>query len=194
MDERSYRLLMMIMLTLLALASIAAGGEGAPGSLYSDKRALKQNDVVTILLMEYTQGSNSANTDGETRHDLQVTSSSSGLLDFIPGLGLDSKIDSDQRARGATSRQGTLRGKMSAQIVDILPNGNLKIEGKRTVEINGEEQTTILTGVVRPRDILSDNTVYSYLIADASISYRGRGMVNDAAKTGILSRFINWLF
>jgi len=91
-------------------------------------------------------------------------------------------------------RAAPLRGKMSAQIVDILPNGNLKIEGKRTVEINGEEQTTILTGVVRPRDILSDNTVYSYLIADASISYRGRGMVNDAAKPGILSRFINWLF
>jgi len=62
------------------------------------------------------------------------------------------------------------------------------------VEINGEEQTTVLSGIVRARDIQSDNTVYSYLIADASIAYRGRGLVNDAGKPGILSRFINWLF
>jgi flagellar L-ring protein precursor FlgH len=83
---------------------------------------------------------------------------------------------------------------MSARIIELLSNGDLKIEGRRMVEINGEEQITVLTGIVRPSDVLADNTVYSFLIADASISYRGRGLVDDAAKPGILSRFVNWLF
>jgi len=76
----------------------------------------------------------------------------------------------------------------------MLPNDQLKLEGQRKVVINGEEQTTVLSGVVRRTDILSDNTVFSYLISDATISFKGRGVVDQASKPGYISRFINWLF
>lgn len=182
---------------LLAAAGLAAAQDrpfDAPPSLFSDKRAFKPYDVVTILLMEYTSASNEARTDSDMRHMFEADSKTTGWLDFIPGLGLDAGIDSEQRARGTTSRQGSLRGKISARVVEMLPNGDLRLEGQRTVEINGEEQIIVLSGVVRPSDIRADNTVYSYLIADASITYRGRGMVNDVVRPGILSRLIGWIF
>lgn len=195
MDERQERILWMMMVTLLALAALTAAQPAVqPVSLFTDKRAFHLNDVVTILLMEFTSGTNQATTDSDTRHQVDVKNAVSGALDFLPGLGMDAGIDSEQRARGTTTRQGSLRGKMSARIVEILPNGTLRLEGRRTVEINGEEQITILTGIVRPSDIRADNTVYSYLIADASITYRGRGVVDQAARPGLLSRFFNWLF
>jgi len=101
MDERQQRLCLMMLLTLLALASLAAAEQGAPRSLFADKRALEVGDVVTILLMEYTQGSNSASTDGETRHNFQFDNSSSGLMDFIPGFGLaTSAPGARRRGRG----------------------------------------------------------------------------------------------
>jgi len=196
-DNRVEQILWMTLAVLMVLAVVSSAQEpvfaSAP-SLFSDKRAYRVNDVLTILLMEYTQGTNQANTDSDVEHNLQLKGGSSGWLDFIPGLGLDAGVNSEQRSQGSTTRQGTLRGKMSARIIELLSNGDLKIEGRRMVEINGEEQITVLTGIVRPSDVLADNTVYSFLIADASISYRGRGLVDDAAKPGILSRFVNWLF
>ncbi|MBM3328386.1 MAG: flagellar basal body L-ring protein FlgH [Calditrichaeota bacterium] len=166
----------------------------APASLFADQRAFRIGDVVTILLMEYTSGSNEATTNSDLEHLIEATSASSGVLSAIPGLGLKSSLSSDSKAKGGTSRSGQLRGKMAARVVEMLPNGNLKLEGQRKVEVNGEEQITVLTGLVRPRDILSDNSVFSYLIADAAISYKGRGVVDQAQKPGLIIRFFNWLF
>ena len=197
MDDRNEKILVMILLTLLVLASIAAAqGQPTshPPSLFADKRAFQVGDIITILLMEYTEGSNASTTNNDFEHRVEMKNSVSGALDFLPILGLDAGIDSDQRAKGNTSRQGSLRGKMSALVVEVLPNGNLVLEGQRTVEVNGEQQITILRGVVRPSDIIGDNTVYSYLIADANITYRGKGVVDQATRPGILSRIIGWLF
>ncbi len=197
MEERNQKILVMILLTLLALAAIAAAQEPVsshPQSLFADKRAFQVGDVVTILLMEYTKGSNEATTDNDFEHRIDISNSATGALDFIPGLGLDAGIDSDQRARGSTTREGSLKGKISALVIEVLSNGNLRLEGQRTVEVNGEQQLTILTGIVRSSDIRADNTVYSYLIADAAITCRGKGVVDQATRPGILSRIIGWLF
>ncbi|MBM3327486.1 MAG: flagellar basal body L-ring protein FlgH [Calditrichaeota bacterium] len=192
-------LLSMCLLASLTLAqppavSSVSASRPAPTSLFADQRAFRPGDVVTILLMEYTTGSNEASTNADLEHLIEATNAGSGSLASIPALGLKAGLSSDQKARGGTSRSGTLRGKMAARVVEIMPNGNLRLEGMRRINVNGEEQTTILTGVVRPRDILSDNSVYSYLIADAAISYKGKGVVDEAQRPGILLRFINWLF
>jgi len=186
-----------ILLTLLAVASIAAAQEldfQPPPSLFTDKRAFRVGDVVTILLQEYTTGSNQARTDNDFSNLYEIKNAAGGKLDFLPGLKLKTEITGDNQNEGATSRTGRLTGKLAASVMEILPNGNLRLEGRKSVEVNGEQQITILTGIVRPADIRADNSVYSYLIADAAITYRGMGVVDKAARPGLLSRFLAWLF
>jgi len=149
---------------------------------------------VTILLMEYSQGTNEASTNAGFENLFEASSGTSGGADFLGSFGLKTGITNDSKSAGTTTRQGSLKGKISARVVELLPNDQLKLEGQRKVIINGEEQVTILSGIVRRSDIQADNTVYSYLISDAAISYRGRGVVDQAAKPGYITRFINWLF
>jgi len=83
---------------------------------------------------------------------------------------------------------------MTAKVVEVLPNGNLVIEGRQTIVINGEEQVIVVSGIVRPQDIEPDNTVLSTYIADATIVYNGTGPIGDAQEPGLLTRLLNWLF
>lgn len=191
-------LMRIIVVSVILISTQVACGEDvfdkAPPSLFTDKRALEVGDIVTILLMEHTSGSNEAMTNSNFEHSLEAKNAATDFLDFLPGLGLDAGVESDQKAKGLTSRQGSLKGKISARVVEVLPNGMLRLEGQRSVEVNGEKQITILNGLVRPSDVRANNTVYSYNIADASITYRGKGVIDQASKPGILSRIINWLF
>jgi len=183
-----------ILTCLLVSSALAQTPTLTPVSLFSDRKAVEVGDVVTILLMEYSSGSNEAATNTGIENMFDASAGGSGGADFLGSFGLKAGAKNDSKSNGGTSRQGSLRGKLSAKIVELLPNDHVKLEGQRKVVINGEEQATILAGVVRRTDIQSDNTVYSYLISDATISYKGVGIVDQAAKPGIITRFINWLF
>jgi len=183
-----------VIASLLASAALAETSTPMPCSLFSDRKAIQIGDVVTILLMEYSSGSNEAATNTAVEGTFDASAGGSGGADFLGSFGLKAGVKNDAKSNGGTSRQGSLRGKLSAKVVELLPNGQLKLEGQRKVVINGEEQATILAGIVRRTDIQSDNTIYSYLISDATISYKGVGIVDQAAKPGVITRFINWLF
>lgn len=165
-----------------------------PPSLYCDKRAIQVGDIVTILIVEQSTGSNESSTNSNFEDQFEGTAAGTGSLDFISGLGFQSGFSGDQEAKGKTTRAGSLQGKLSARVIEVYENGMLYLEGQRTLAVNGEEQVTILNGLVRPKDISASNTVYSYLIADAKITYRGKGTVNQASKPGIFSRLLSWLF
>ena len=76
---------------------------------------------------------------------------------------------------------------------NVLPNGNLLIEGKRSIFINDEKKNIVITGIVRPEDISTDNTVSSSYVADAQITYEGFGPLTDKTKPGFLSRVLDWI-
>ncbi len=194
--EKMKPFLIMVLFSLICFSSSVAQDLTSKRfiSLFSDKKAFNQGDIVTILLMEFTSGSNEATTNSKFENQMELSSSGAGSMDFIPGLGFSGGLSSDQKSNGGTTRQGSLKGKVSAQIIDELPNGLLKIEGQRSMIVNGEEQITLLSGFIRPNDISATNTVYSYLIADASITYLGKGIVKDAISPGLISRFFGWLF
>lgn len=97
-------------------------------------------------------------------------------------------------ASGSTARGGTLEAKMTTRVVEIFPNGNLRIEGRQRIVINGEDQEIVVSGVVRPRDISPDNTVLSTYVADAEIVFNGTGVVGDKQTPGLLTRLLDWLF
>jgi len=103
---------------------------------------------------------------------------------------LENKYD----GAASTVRAGELKARITVRVVQVRPNGDLMIEGSRTVQVNNEKEEIGLSGVVRPKDVSASNTVYSYLIADAKITYKGKGAVNTGARPGFLTRIFNWIF
>ncbi|GBD94236.1 flagellar L-ring protein precursor [bacterium BMS3Abin05] len=164
-------------------------------SLFADYKAHGVGDIVTIYIVEFSTASNSASskTDNSNKAGLQ-SGGGSGALKFLPLFGADLSYGNSFDGKGETSQRGQLKAKLSAKIVEESPNGTLKIQGKKIVQINGDKQITVLTGWIRPEDISTDNIVYSYAIADAQISYQGKGVVNAAQKPGWITKLINWVF
>jgi flagellar L-ring protein precursor FlgH len=170
-----------------------------------DLKARRRGDIITIVISETASASKEANTG---------TSRASSVNAGIPGmLGLENtgifknnfadlaKIinassNSSFKGSGSTSRQENLKATITARVVDVSSNGNLMIEGRRNIKVNEEDQIIVLEGVVRSRDIAPDNTVNSIYVADARISYSGRGIVSDQQSPGWLMNFFNkiWPF
>jgi flagellar L-ring protein precursor FlgH len=105
---------------------------------------------------------------------------------------LKSKFEGD----GETTRSGTLSAFITCRVVDVMPNGNLKIVGTREVMVNYENQLIILSGIIRPRDISDQNVILSTFISGAKIAYSGSGIVDDRQRPGWLANLLNnvWPF
>jgi len=158
--------------------------------LFADRKALRVGDSVTVAIVENAQANNTADTD------LSRTSAiKAGLSDFFHQkkfLGLfklgddliTSSSDNSFKGAGSTTRQGQLTATITAIVKEVLPNGNLVVQGTRSVAVNHEEQYITITGVVRPEDINRDNVVLSSQVADANISIGGVGVVADKQRGG----------
>jgi len=118
-----------------------------------------------------------------------ISSNFSDLKNLI-NASASSKFDGS----GSTSRRETLTATISAKVVDVLSNGNLRIEGRRNVKVNNEDQIVVVRGTIRPRDITPENTINSIFVADAQISYSGEGIISDRQKPGWLMNVIDKLW
>lgn len=168
---------------------------GAYFSLFSDHKSTSVGDIVTVHIMEFSSGSNQAATTTKKKDKVGFDVVGSGLLaDYVPSLGAGGSKQAEFSGQGSTSQKANLRAKISARIVEKISENMLKIEGKRIVNVNGDQQTIILTGLVRTQDITANNIIYSYNIADAKISYKGKGVVNQGQRPGWIFRVINWIF
>ncbi|MCD4652154.1 MAG: flagellar basal body L-ring protein FlgH [Candidatus Cloacimonetes bacterium] len=179
---------------LIILPAILLHG-GQVNSFFSDHKSFSIGDVITIIISEQSSAQTSAGSQTEKSygHDLTLKQGQ-GFVDMIPlsSAGLSGKHASKGDAN--TSRSAKFQAKMTAKIIAIDSSDNLVIKGQRSVTINGEEEITSLEGVVRPQDVASDNSVYSYSIADAKISYKGKGDIHNSSKVGWLTKAFNWLF
>ncbi len=187
--------ILFIIIFLIIFGSFAYGESLWPknkkDSLFSDNRARKIGDIVTILITESSSTSQNVSRKISKKNALQG-GAGTGAFDFIPVWGLNTSTS--LKGGGSVTSRDVITAKITAKIVGILPNGNLKIEGIRRVVINNDSLEIIITGVIRPQDIRSDNTILSTYISDAQISYRGTGSLTNAQKEGILSQILNWLF
>lgn len=183
-------------------SSTAAPGSTAAISLYSDTKAHRVGDILTIVINENATAASQAATKtsktesmtygpGTGPNIVHIGSLQLGL-GSIPALGLNGGTNSD--ASGSTSRSDNLSAQITVTVKEILPNGNFRIEGSRKVGMNAETQEITLTGVVRPEDIASDNTVQSPLVADAQIKYGGKGPVAEKQHDGLITRVFKFLF
>lgn len=160
-------------------------------SMFSDIKAHRVGDIITILIRENTVAVSNASTATDTKNEISG-GEGEGPLGFVPLFGLDTKTKF--QGDGSTERSGQIQTEMTATIVEVLANGNLRIEGKRGMKINGELETVIVSGVVRAKDISAHNRIHSTQIADASITYNGKGTIESAHQPGWITRIVNWVF
>lgn len=189
-------LLLLAVLLLLPFTIKVYGGDfGQAQSMFTDIKAHKVGDILTVLIYEQSSASNKVESKSEKSTSATLKGGPGvGPLDFIPLFSLDGNNSNSFDGKGENVRNGSLRAKMSITVVDVKSSGDLIIEGSRTLGISGDRETLTLTGVVRQKDITPDNTIDSYLIADAEIHYTGKGNSNTASRPGFVTRFIHWLF
>jgi flagellar L-ring protein precursor FlgH len=166
---------------------------------YKDRKALRIGDSLTIRIVETAQASNGADTNASRQSSINATINALlGLQGALARSNLTNLVDANAEnefaGSGLTSRQGSLTASMTAIVKDVLPNGNLVVQGSRTVLVNHEEQFMTLTGIVRPEDIGRDNLILSTQVADARIAFGGTGIVADKQRTGWGTWVADWLF
>lgn len=158
-------------------------------NLGQDFRARSVNDLLTIRVVESISGSGSA--DAALAKDGSANVALKGNpVDWKFGI----NTNTDFKGAGTTTRAGELTANLTARVSDVLPNGDLVIEGVREVEINGDRQVVVLTGVVRPVDIAQRNIVLSTAIGQLRIRYFGRGLMKDNLEPGWLVKILNKVF
>jgi flagellar L-ring protein precursor FlgH len=155
-------------------------------SFFKDQRAHQIGDLLTVTV-NITDQANFAN---ETQRTRTVTEDSgitaflgsnllTGKASALPGRLLTADTTSNSDGKGLILRQETLQTNIAAVVTQLLPNGNLVVEGKQEVRVNFEKRELIVAGIVRPEDIQSDNTIDSSKIAQARIAYGGHGQLTD---------------
>jgi flagellar L-ring protein precursor FlgH len=156
-------------------------------AFFKDQRAHQIGDILTVTV-NITDKANIAN---ETQRD-RTSKEQADINDFagskllsgnaakvLPGALLNTDSTSQYDGKGSVQRQEALQTNVAAVVTQVLPNGNLVVEGKQEIRVNFEIRELIVAGIVRPEDIQSDNTIDSSKIAQARIAYGGRGQIFD---------------
>lgn len=189
------RMAAIILILFLTSSNASLANEVKSRSLFTDHKAHAIGDLITVLIVESSSASNKAKTTTEKKTEASTDGTAGiGPLDFIPMWGASGQDQLKYDGKGQTEKYGSLRAKMTVTVLEVMPNGDLVIEGNRLVKIDNEEETLFLSGTVRSRDIADDNTIYSYQIANAQISTKSKGTVTNGHRPGFITRLINWIF
>ncbi len=170
-------------------------------ALYEDNKARNIGDMITIVLSEKTNATKSASTNTSKDNSIDVTNPtllglptafSSSLLSSR-AMSLASTLESSKSfaGDGDSSQSNQLTGSVTALVTAVLPNGYLRIEGEKNININQGDEYIRIKGIVRPVDIRSDNTISSTQVANAEISYGGSGVIASSNDMGWLGKFFN---
>jgi flagellar L-ring protein precursor FlgH len=175
-----------------------------PPSLYSSTSSeYRPGDIITIMIVESFNASSSASTD--TNKETELDAGLEGFedifglshifgqpLDVNPSFGVD--VENEFEGRGSSKRSSKITGTVTGQITEILSNGNLRIEASQRTVINGEKNSVILTGTIRPQDISSRNSILSTQVSNAEIRYEGVGPLSTVQKRGIVTEFLEFIW
>jgi flagellar L-ring protein precursor FlgH len=185
---------------LLATAAVAApntgslwpAGTGVERGMTADRMASRTGDILTIVVAESASA-----TSAQTKSASRESSLADSITQFIytNALAHNGQLPTSTAAGkstysggGSVNNSQTLTARAAVLVTDVLPNGNLVIEGARMVTFSGETQHVILHGLVRPADIGADNTVLSTNIAEARVEFVSDGTLTEAQKRGWLSK------
>lgn len=156
--------------------------------LVADRKAHKVGDTVQVVIVESTQAESSAGTGSVSATGISAAANTSDRSES-GALGLNG----DARGNGQTTRSGSVRSVVTAQVIGITEEGNLVLDAKQEVVINDESQQIFISGIARPLDITPDNYIPSNRLANASIKVSGVGTVANSQRQGIVFRFLKWI-
>ncbi|HTF90713.1 MAG TPA: flagellar basal body L-ring protein FlgH [Planctomycetota bacterium] len=174
--------------------------DSGPRSIIGSKIAFRRGDIVTVVIKESQSVQNQEASDlsrgttldyGLSAFDIRPT-----MFSTLPRIGADS---SETFAGSANyAKKGAFEARLASIVVDVLPNGNMVVSGRREIRIDKETKLIEFSGIVRRFDIANDNTVQSELVANAEIRYRGQGPLTDSTQRyglgGFIHRWFGWLW
>mgnify|MGYP000034916775 CR=1 FL=1 len=164
-------------------------------NIYSDSKAHRVGDIISVILSESTQAQKNAKTELKKENDATLSPiiGLGGVPATIKGNSLEFAYDQDSNFKGDSkaNQSNSLSGNISVHVLRVLPNGNLMIRGEKWMTLNNGDEYIRLTGVIRSKDISSTNTVLSSKVANARIQYSGTGTFSDVQEQGWLSKFFS---
>jgi flagellar L-ring protein precursor FlgH len=196
-----------LILTALALAVVLAeeartqslwSDQGPRANLIADNVAGRKGDILTIIISEAQkiEDKQEVKLEKETSLDSVLESFNIKPNAFSTLPDLKTTTTKDFEGKSDYDKEGRFEAKVSVTVIDVLPNGNLVIEGRRNIFMDDEEKTLKITGVVRALDITTDNTVQSEKVADARVSYDGEGELSRATERSWFDKLLDiiWPF
>ncbi|MCP3674414.1 MAG: flagellar basal body L-ring protein FlgH [Gammaproteobacteria bacterium] len=161
--------------------------------LYSDRTASRIGDLLTINLNESTNASKNADTEIKKADTNTLAPTISGRIPSYGGNPISFDLDSASKfkAESDSAQANSLDGTITVTVSQVLPNGNLMIKGEKWLTLNQGNEFIRITGMIRPEDISTDNTISSTRVANARITYSGTGALEDSNKKGWLSQFFS---
>ncbi len=160
-------------------------------NLYSDIKAHRVGDLITINLVESTQANKQAKNELKKNNSNNI--SANALMGyqnpFDGAFGVDLSSANNFKGEAKVNQNNSLFGAISVNVVQVLPNGNLVVRGEKWLTINAGEEYIRVTGIIRPQDVASDNSIESTRVANARIQYSGEGATQASQRQGWLARF-----
>lgn len=168
---------------------------GTEVRLFEDLKAGRVGDILTVRLTEKTNATKSSQTQTSKQTVATLANptifgrpiTKNGVPLFSGSLDGQSSFD----GQGNSAQSNSLTGEITVTVIERLPNGNLVIQGEKWLTINQGREFIRVTGIIRPNDIETDNSVSSTRIANAQIAYSAKGALADANRMGLLARFFN---
>lgn len=158
-------------------------------ALAADRKASQIGDILTLLVVENNQASNSVTKGSRKRNAIDVGVDTS--FDFKENV--SGALGGSYEGQGNNGRSDRMVARLSVTVIDVYPNGDMRVSGVQRLKINGETTMISINGRVRPEDVTSENSVQSWRLADAVIDYDGKGFATRSAKPGVLTKIFNWL-
>lgn len=197
----------MIRRLALCLALAAGTLTAAPAladSIYTDgpidnltgfvRPYLGVGNLITVVVSENNTAETGAGTTRSKDGRVQAEFDFGALIPKIAKGAVDLRGRDDFKGTGVTSRNGKLQMDVATRIEEVLPNGTLRIFGKKSIRVNDEETEITIRGIVRPLDLTPDGRVDSSRVADMQVDFKGTGPASAKATPGLLTRLFNWLF
>ena len=198
--KREFYNALYVVLLLLLMCSPAVAANGSLWSdnsnLFADQKASRVGDIITVRVVEHLDTSDEGKTSSSKNADGSVgdgeNKGGTGLLSFIRALGFGSV--SNYQGNSKSERTLDTGTTLSCLVVEVLPNGNLIIQGDRQIVTHAERMTMRFSGVVRPIDIAQDNIVPSNKVANAELVMTGRGTVTRTQRPGVITQVLQAIF
>jgi len=191
----------MIFGVMISLSSWASTDWSMAEDLYGHDKARSVGDLLTIQIVENSKVEKDAERTAKKSYTLggsasagniQIDSSANSWTNFsLPKFSLSGNRDFS--GAGGIEDTDKFESLITVRVVDVFPNGDLLVEGKRTLVLKDDTVQMVLTGTVRVKDINNDNIVESTKVADAMIQYKTKGSLNKTAKKGIIPRLVDWV-